>query len=139
MATEVIDSPLGELRAASTASGGTALSTTAKSYGLPLGTRWLSLYPRNFSTAVVARVSLNPWLTILVSTDNMASVGKLTDVSNDAQDASTSTTITLNSLAAATGEVWMGSHIPFRGAYIDVQNTNSTATTALTVKYWNGA
>lgn len=139
MATEIIESTLGELRSASTAGGGTALSNTAKSYGLLLGTKWVSLTPRNFSTAVVAKVTTVPWLTILVSTDAMATTANLTDVSNNAQDASTSTVITLSSLTTASGEMWVGSHIPFRGAYIDVQATNSTASTVLAVKYWNGA
>lgn len=139
MATEVIESGLGEFEAASTAGGGTALTTTAKSYGLLLGAKWVSMTPRNFSTAAVVKCKLVPWLTILKSTDNMATLGNLSDVSNAAQDASTSTTISLNSLATGTGEVWIGSHVPFRGVYIDVQNTNSTGSTVLTVKYWNDA
>lgn len=139
MATETVDAPLGEIAASgNAASGGVALSTTAKSYGFPIGARFLSLIPRNFSTAVVARVKTVPWLTVLVTTDAWATgAAKVTDVSNAAQDGSTSTTITLNSLTTASGEMWLGSHIPFRGCYVDVQNTNSTASTALAAKYYS--
>jgi len=137
MATEVVESPLGEIRAASTAAGGTALTTTLATIGLPLNTKWVSLTPRNFSTAVVAQVLLNPWLTVLKTQDAFATIG--TDYSNAAQDGSASTDVSLDALGTlANGDaLWVGSHVPFAGASIDVDTVNAVSNT-LTVTYWDG-
>lgn len=126
--------PLGEVRAASTAGGGTALTTTAAVVHLPNGVNWLSLTPRNFSTAVVVRFALTPYLIVFKTQDNLAT---LTDYSSAAQDADTGTSVVLSSLgAAADGDyMYVGSHLPFRGVTIDVDAANSTNNT-LTVKYW---
>ena len=134
MATETLSGPLGELRAASTAGGGTALTTTAVRTVLPLGTKWVSLTPRNFSTAVVAQILTNPWLTVLKTTDGGAT---FTDYSTEAQDGSTSTSVVLSSLnTLLNGDaLYVGSHIPFSGVAIDVDGTNSTASVTLEVKY----
>lgn len=139
MATEVIAAPLGEVRAASTAGGGTALSTSAARIALPRGTKFIRLIPRNFSTAVVAKFNKNPFLTIFKTTDALATPGNITDYSDAAQDSSTATKVTLNSLdtAANLNFVYVGSHVPFAGVDVDVQNTNGNAS-VLTVKYWNG-
>lgn len=134
MATESLSGPLGELRAASTAGGGTSLTTSAVRVVLPLGTKWLSLTPRNFSTAVVAQFLTNPWLTVLKTTDAGAT---FTDYSIEAQDGSTSTSVVLSSLdTLANGDaLYVGSHVPFSGVAIDVDATNSTGSVTLEVKY----
>ena len=140
MTTETVAAPIGEVRAASTAGGGTALSGTAARIVLPIGTRWVSLTPRNFSTAVVAKFNLNPWLTVLKTTDALASAANLTDYSNNAQDGSTSTDITLSSLGEllAGDALYVGASVPFGGAVADVDAANATAS-ALAVHYWDGS
>lgn len=137
MGTDIYAGPLGETRAASTASGGTVLGTTAVLIPLPKGTKHLFITPRNFATAVVAKLAFNPWLVVLKTTDNLATVP--TDYSESAQDGSTSTTILLNdfSTLAAGDFLLIGSHLPFRGVAIDVEAANGGAASALTVAYWD--
>jgi hypothetical protein len=132
-----VESSLGEIRAASTAAGGTALTTTLTTIGLPLNTKWVSITPRNFSTAVVAQVLVNPWLTVIKTQDAFATIG--TDYSNAAQDANATTDVSLDALdTLANGDaLWVGSHVPFAGASIDVDTVNAVSNT-LTVTYWNG-
>lgn len=138
MATETIAGPYGEVRAASTAGGGTALTSTAARIVLPFGTKHIDLVPRNFSTAVVVQWLKNPWLTILKTTDAHAS---FTDYSVSAQDDSITTSVTLGSLdTLANGDaLYVGSHLPFSGVEVDVGSTNSTGSRALTVSYWDGS
>lgn len=136
MATETIAGPFGEVRAASTAGGGTALTSTAARIVLPLGTKHIDLVPRNFSTAVVVQWLKNPWLTIFKTTDALVAESNLTDYSVEAQDGSTATSVTLSSLGtAAQGDyLYVGSHLPFAGVEIDVDAANGTAS-VLTVNY----
>src|SRR3990167_10885656 len=87
MATEIISGiQFGEERVASTAGGGTALTTTAAFIRLPRITKYIGMVPRNFATAVVAKYHLNPWLTILKTADALATAP--TDYSNAGQDLS---------------------------------------------------
>jgi len=139
MATEVLSGQLGETRRASTADGGTALTTTAVFIQLPTNTQHINLTPRNFVTAVVAKFLLNPWLIVLKTTDGMT--GKPTDYSKAAQDGSTSTSVDVGSLGIVTSGDFLlvGSHIPFRGVSIDVDAANTVGTATTTVSYWNGA
>lgn len=139
MATEVVSGPVGEVRAASTAAGGTALTTTAVAIGLPEGTRMITLTPRNFVTAVVCQFCFNPYLLILKTTDALATLAALTEYSSEAQDADTATSVTLSSLdtAANLDFLYVGSHIPFRGVDIDIDAANGD-NSVLTVKYWDG-
>lgn len=134
MATETIAGPYGEVTAASTAGGGTALTSTAVRIVLPLGTKHIDLVPRNFSTAVVVQWLKNPWLTIFKTADSLAT--EPTEYSVEAQDGSTSTSVTLSSLGtAAQGDyLYVGSHVPFSGVSIDVDAANGTAS-VLTVRY----
>lgn len=137
MATEILDAALGEIRVASTTSGGTALSTTIALIQLPLYSQWMSITPRNFAGgANVARFSVNPWLYVLKTTDNLAS--QPMDYSEFAQDADTATSVDLSSLSTlANGDfVLIGSHLPFRGVSIDVDSANDQANNVL-VEYWN--
>ena len=140
MTTETVAGPMGEVRAASTAGGGTALTTTAVRIVLPIGTRWLSLTPRNFTTAVVAKFNFNPWLTVLKTSDGLKTVAALTDYSTNAQDGSTSTDVDLSSLnvGGAGGYLYVGASAPFGGAAIDIDAANGTASIIL-VEYWNGS
>lgn len=133
MATETLPGPLGEVRAASTAGGGTALTGTAARIFLPPGTKHLDLVGRNFSTAVVIQWLPCPWLTVVKSTDGNAT---FTDYSYEAQDNSTSTSVTLSSLdTLANGDaLYVGSHVPFSGVAVDIDAANGTAS-VLTVHY----
>lgn len=129
--------PISAIRTASTAGGGTALTTTAGVIAFPKGTRHLFLIPRNFATAVVVKFALNPWLVVLKTTDNLATI---TDYSSAAQDADAGTAVVLSSLnTAANGDyLYVGSHVPFRGVNVDVDAANGNAS-VLTVNYWNGS
>lgn len=136
MAQDTWAGPLGEMRAASTADGGTALTTTAQVIPIPSGTAHVSLEGRNYSTAVVVKYALVPWLTVLKTADLLATV---TDYSSEAQDGSASTDVTLSSLDTfANGDaLYLGSHIPFRGALADVDAANANAA-VLSGDYWDG-
>lgn len=134
MATEIVAGPLGALRRAHGTAAGDALSTTAIAIALPPGTQRVFITPRNFSAAnVVAQIALTPWLHVVKTTDDLATA---TDYSDNAQDGSASTDVTLSSLGtAAQGDyLYVGSHLPFRGAYADVDAANGDAS-VLTVKY----
>ncbi len=137
MATLTLPGPLGEVRSASTAGGGTALTNTAARIVLPRATKQIQLIPRNFATGVVVKFNFNPWLTVLKTTDLLATT--LTDYSEAAQDNDTNTDVTLSSLStlANLDAVYVGAYVPFSGVVIDVDATNSTANTVL-VQYWNG-
>lgn len=138
MATEILAGPLGEIRAASTAGGGTALTTTAGFIQIPTGVRHLMITPRNFSTGVVAQIALNPYLVVIKTADALATAP--TDYSENAQDGSAATDVTLSSLdtAANLDFLYVGSHLPFRGVVCDIDAANGTAS-VLTVKYWQDA
>lgn len=136
MASEVIAGGFGEMRSASTAGGGTALTTTAGFILLPKSVTQVMITPRNFSTAVVAKWCFNPWLVVLKSTDLMVTMP--TDYSSAAQDADTSTDVVLSSLdtLANSGLLLIGSHLPFRGCSVDVDAPNAGAASTLSVHYW---
>ena len=135
MSTEVTAGPQGPIRAASTASGGTALSTTAAFISLPRQTRHLEMIPRNFVTAVVYRVAFNPFLLVFKTTDLLVTAP--TDSSWAMQDGSTATALGLNSLSTFVNgnAIYVGSHQMFSGARCIVGNANGDDS-ALTVKYW---
>lgn len=132
MATFVLDGPLGEGGSA-VASTGVALSTTPVFVQLPDGTQHVTLEGRLYSTAVVSVVKLNPYLAVIKTQDSGVTA---TDYSQNAQDNSTATSVTLSSQGtAAQGDfLYVGAHLPFRGVSIDVDAGNGNAS-VLTVKY----
>jgi hypothetical protein len=139
MATETLSGPLGEVRSATTAGGGTALTSSAARIGLPRGAKQMVLIPRNFGgspAALVVQFNKNPWLIIFKTTDALVDQANITDYSDAAQDSSTATDVTLSSLGtAAQGDfVYVGSWTPFGGVSIDVDAANGNAS-VLTVKY----
>lgn len=124
------------------ASKGFSLGTTAAvsplmAAGKLNGPGYLTLTGTTYSTAVVARFAVNPWVTVLTTTNNMTT---FTDASDNAQDGSTSTDITLSSLpsSAAGGRIYLGSAVPVRGWVADVDAVNGTASVS-TGEYWNGS
>lgn len=126
------------MRAASTADGGTALTvSTIASVPFLAGTNHVWIEGRNYSTAVVVKYGLIPYLLVYKTADSLATI---TDYSSEAQDGSTGTDVTLSSLdTLANGDaLWIGSAHPFRGLVADVDAANGTAS-VLTGTYWNGS
>lgn len=137
MATEITAGPLPHIHSATTVGGGTALSTTTAYIPFLPKTRWVSMTAINAATPAtdVAQINLMPWLTILKTADALATAP--TDYSSEAQDGSTSTSVTLSDFDTAANDnyLYIGSHVPFRALYCDVDGVNSN-TAVLTVKYW---
>lgn len=119
MGNEVFAGAVGEFRTASTAAGGTALTTTATFIAIPDGTHHVFITPRNFATAVVAKVAFNPYIQVLKTANSMVA---FTDYSKYAQDGDAATDVDLDSLdTLANGDfLLVGSELPFRGVYVDV-------------------
>jgi len=115
---------VGEVRAAS-ASKGTAVTTTLQRTRLPLGTQWVSLLPYNFTTAVVVRFNLNPWLTVLTTFDGLATASEWSSVAQDNQ----STTLVSLGGFPTTGAIYIGSYVPFGGVEVDAGTVNAVAAT----------
>lgn len=139
MTTEIIAGALGEDRLCSTAGGGTALTTTAAFTRLPLVTNHITVTPRNYSTAVVVQMHLNPWLVILKTTDALATAP--TDYSNAGQDLNAAAGgVVLSSLdTLANGDfLLVGAHLPFRGVRCVNATTHSGDASVLTVNYSQG-
>ncbi len=135
---------LGELRAASTADGGTALSTTVTGAAnldtglgfttIPFGSDYVSITPRKFSVAVVAKYSLNPFLTIFWTDDSGITV---TDISDEMQDGDTTASAIDNLPTLANGgAMYVGALEQFRGVAVDVGADPNSQASNLTVKYW---
>lgn len=127
------------------AASGVALTTTAAFTQFPRNTAHVALFPRNFSTAVVARYIECPWLVVIKTLDALArrpgGKGEQSfEASEAVQDALTTTDLNLSEMevAATGGFVYVGSHIPFRGVSIDVDGTNSAGSSVLTVRYSRG-
>jgi hypothetical protein len=131
--------PIGEARAISTAAGGTALSNAATLIPIPNGTTHLQILPRNFSTAVVAKVALNPYLAVLVNNDALATVP--TDNSSAAQDGDAATLVTISALKSLAngGAIYVGSHVPFRALRSVTVGANTGSASTILVEYWNGS
>ena len=129
--------PLGEARAISTAGGGTALSTSAVLIIIPNGTTHLQILPRNFTTAVVAKLAINPYLAVLVSNDAFAAAP--VDNSDLAQNGLSASRVTLSALTTLVlgGAVYIGAHLPFRGLRTVTVGANANAS-VLAATYWNG-
>jgi hypothetical protein len=139
MATEILKGPLGEVRAASSSGGGTSLTTTAKRIPLPFGTKWIQLIGQGYTTDVVAQFLKNPWLTIVKTTDALATVANMTNASEAMQDGATGTSLSIGAFdVAANGNyLYFGAKRPFAGLDVTVGTVNAISS-VLTVKYWNG-
>lgn len=138
MPTQTVPSVHHELRAISTANGGTAVTTTVGTIGLLPNTDYVSIHARNFTTGVGMQFAINAFLVVVKTQDAGAT---WTDYSENAQDNDAGTDVTLSSQdTLANGDaLFVGSHLPFRGADIKVDATNSAGSnTVLTVWYWNG-
>lgn len=130
--------PIKETRAASTAAGGTALTTTAAIVGFPNGTSHVSLVARNFSTAVVVKFALNPYLHIIKTVDGLATV---TDFSAAGQQNPASTGINLDAFStlANLDALYIGAFTPFRGVAVTMSASVNAVASVLSIDYWNGS
>ena len=152
-----IAAELTEIRAASAASGGTALTNVLGVISIPIGSEWVSITARNFSGAAVARVLLNPRLTIVVTTDALATSGvhpnqlfpneptTITDfptqvISDEMQDGDTED-FALDAIDTAANNdfIYVGAPLPFRGARITAGSDPQNTASVLTVKYPTGS
>ena len=135
---KTISAPFEEIRAASTAGGGTALTTTLALITLPENADWVSCVAHNFVGALVAKVAFNPWLTVIRTADLLASVG--TDLSAELQDGDTTDVVMDAFDTLANGDaLYVGSWLPFRGARVTVGSDPQNTASTLTAKYWNGS
>ncbi len=118
-------------------STGVSLSTAAVFTSLVPNTQWISLTPRNLTTAVVVRYNLCPYAVILKNQD--ALVTEPINGSFLLQDGENSVTMDMSSFdTLANGDaLYIGSYMPFGGLHVDIQNANSNAST-IAVSYYNG-
>jgi len=138
MSYEIYAGHIGDVRLAG-ASKGVACTTVPAFTSLHKGTNWVSLTTRNYAaTAVVCQVVMAPYLVILKTTDDFAT--QATEYSQNGQDANAATVVDLSSIStAANGDyLYVGSHVPFRGAHCTILAGNDNAS-VLTVKYWKDA
>lgn len=128
---------LGNPRLLSAASGGTPLSTTTAFIAIPPGIQSVSIVPRDFTTAIVAVIGLNPFLTVLRTNDLMAT--NPVDYSEAAQDGAAGTLVTLSDLPtlANGGAVFIGAADLFTGIQATIVAGDSGAGT-IGIFYWNG-
>ena len=136
----VIPVELTELRAASTASGGSALTTTLSHITLAtpgFGADYMSITPRNFSGAAVVRYLLNPYLKIFYTTDGGLANDNITDISDEMQDGDATDHPLDDFPLTGTGFVYVGARVPFSGVAITMGDKNDDPTT-IKVNYWNG-
>lgn len=126
--------PVQEIKSAS-ALKGTDVTTTASLTVIPDGAGHIVLMPRNFSTAVVVGIGLTPYVSLLTTSDAMATI---TDQSVAAQDGLSGTVVTLDDLPAAGGAIYVGAQVPFRGLAVTIGSANANAA-ALSAEYWNGS
>ena len=130
---QVIPASLSELRAASTASGGTALTTTLGLISIPLGSDYLSITGRNFVGAGVARVLLNPWLSIFHTQDAGVSTA---DISDEMQDGDAVSVEFVAFPITGTGYMYVGAEVPFLGVAVGMGTNKNATASVITVKYW---
>ena len=136
LASLTLPPELNELRIASTAGGGTALTTTEAFIGLPLFADWIHLDPRNFVTGVVAEIHRNPWLVCLRTQDGLLRAPL--DISEEMQDGdATIQAMGAFDTLANSDFLLIGSHLPFRGVQVDVGTDVNAVANALTAAYWD--
>ncbi len=145
-----IAAELTDLRAASDAGGGTALTSTSGVIELPFGSSWMDITATNFGGAAVVKFALCPRLTIVATTDLLVSTANhgaveptdianfpTQNISNEMQDGDTENFAVDSIGTFANGfAIYVGAAVPFRGAALTLGNVNSE-TKLLTVKYPN--
>lgn len=131
--------PLSEARAASSAGGGTALTTSPAIVGFLNGTSHVAIVTRNYATGVVCQFALNPTLSIFKTADGFQSVTPYTVAGQ--KNPAVASSINLSSLdTLANGNALLiGAYVPFRGIAVVMSGSVNAVVSSLTVQYWNGA
>lgn len=130
--------PFGEIRGASTAAGNAitaAVTAPAALCAWPVGAQYLYLEGRNYGTAVTVQFTLNPYLTIIKTTDNLAANANATDYSEVAQNNKPVTGAVVLSSFATSHALWLGADVPFRGVFAEVSAANGSAGTVAATYY----
>lgn len=128
--------------------GGFALTTTLQCIDIPFGADWMSLTARNFVNCGTVKFAINPYLTIIATTNSLTTpvkIGGVTVVSEETRDLSAElqdgdiTDIAIDSFPTATngGYFYIGAPIPFRGVYVDIGTDPNATSNDLTCYYWN--
>jgi hypothetical protein len=137
--TNNLNGPFGEVRRASAAVGNAisgAVTAATALQAFPPGADYLYLEGRGYATAVVIGYALNPFLTIIKTTDSLATLANATDYSESAQNNKVATGAVVLSSFATTHALWIGAALPFRGVFFDVNLSNSNTSTVVTT-YWS--
>ena len=134
---ETLPARINDFRSASTAGGGTALTSTKGLISIPFGSESLHLTPRSFAAgAEVVQFLLSPWLHIVHSTDLLVSPSGFTNHTEEFQDGdATDVTFASWDTLANGGVMYVGSEVPFRGVSVVVGTTVQTVVSTLTIKY----
>ncbi len=117
----------------------TILRLPIAAHGKLIGPGTLVIVGRNYSTAVVMQVQINPRLTILVTTDGL--VANLSDVSDGLQSG-TAAQVELDSHPAVQdkGFIYVCTSKPIGGLDVDMDGSHVNATASvMTVRFWNGS
>lgn len=116
-------------------SGTTTLATgnLTQAQNAPRGVLGVELYGTGASTPTF---QFCPLLMGALYFDNSA--GTYTDARAELTSRVAADVLTLNSMEAAVDFVYFGCDVPFRGIYLNVGNTNGTAS-VLAATYWDGA
>ncbi len=133
---------------------GPTLSTTLKVLSIPIGAEWLSLTPRNFVGCATVRYALTPRLTVVVTTDALATSGvhggprnlgsgEPTDIANfptqeisDEMQDGDAESFAVDSLGTLSDgdAIYIGAPLPFRGVSVVIGSASAQANT-LTVSH----
>ena len=130
--TDVLAGNLGDEKLVG-ASKGIATTTTAAVTAIPNGAHYLTMMPRNFTTAVVIKYALNPYLFIV----KQSGASTFSDISDEAQDGDATSLIFDSFDVIANDEaLYIGSHQRFGGVKVNMVDAKVNATNSvLTVKY----
>ena len=128
-----------DFRAASTAAGGTAITSSKGIINIPFGSESLHLLARKFASAAeVVQFLLSPRLTIIFTNDLLVSPD-FSDLSDEFQDGDATNVSFAGWDTLANGSaLYVGSQVPFRGVAVVVGTTVQDVARVLTINYWDG-
>lgn len=134
LSSDSFPGPFGESREEGS-SLGTIISTSASLINILPGTTHLSLVTRNYAGATVIKYLFNPYLLMLTTTNGGQA---FTDSSAAAQGTAGGRALVLDALPATpSGYLYIGSHLPWRGMNVTVNQANANAS-VLSANFWNG-
>ena len=126
-------------RVASTAGGGTAITSSKGIINLPFGSDSLHLLGRTYASAAeVIQFLLCPRLTIIFTNDRLVG-DDFSDHSDEFQDGdATNISFAGWDTLASGSALYVGSEVPVRGYSVVAGTTVQTEAKVLTIKFWNG-